>query len=82
MSTVYDWVTVLVFISLLALYFLRLERRDVPLSRYVGAAAGCAAANYLGNHDYHVIAFGVIAATLYFAYFFIVAPSAPGKREW
>ena len=81
MSTVYDWVTVLIFIGLLALYFLRHARNDVPLGRYIIAAVGCAGANYLGNNSYHVMALGVIAATLYFAYYFILMPSTTGKRE-
>lgn len=81
MSTVYDWVTVLIFIGLLALYFLRQERTDVPIARYMAAAAGCAFANYLGNENFQLAAWAVIAATLYFTYFYIVAPSESGHGK-
>ena len=79
MSTIYDWVTVLIFIGLLALYFLRQDRTDVPIARYMIAAAGCALANYLGNENHALAAVTIIAATLYFTYFFIVIPSEPGQ---
>ncbi|MFP3942403.1 MAG: XrtV sorting system accessory protein [Alphaproteobacteria bacterium] len=79
MSTVYDWVTVLIFIGLLALYFLRQDRTDVPIARYMIAAAGCALANYLGNENYTLAAVAVIAATLYFTWYFIVIPSESGR---
>lgn len=79
MSTVYDWVTVLIFIGLLGLYFLRQDRTDVPLARYMIAAAGCALANWLGNENYSFAAMATIAATLYFTWFFIVTPSRPGQ---
>jgi len=78
MSTVYDWVTVLIFIGLLALYFLRQDREDVPLARYLIAATGCALANFLGNDNYHIGAIGIIAATLYFTWHFILNPSQKG----
>ena len=58
METVYDWVTVAIFAGLVVLFVQRstaeeqLKEHD-SLLLYLGAALGCAVANYLGNQGWH-----------------------------
>lgn len=79
MSTVYDWLTVLMFMFIVGLYFHRQQRAEQNLLLYLAAAAGCAGANYLGNEQFHMAALGMIAVTLLFVYWFILG--APGSKD-
>ena len=38
---------------------------------YLGAALGCAVANYLGNQGWHVLAIPLIAATVLFILYYL-----------
>jgi hypothetical protein len=75
-ETVYDWVTVAIFAAIVVLFVQR-STSDEPakshdsLLSYLGAAAGCAVANYLGNHGYHILAVPLIAATLFFIIYYL-----------
>ncbi|AKH42808.1 hypothetical protein FHS61_000581 [Altererythrobacter atlanticus] len=66
MSTVFDWLSVLIFCGLAILY---LQRSIAPPSRqdrviaYLPPALGCAAGNYLGNEGYDWAAYALLAAT-------------------
>ncbi|QQV78055.1 hypothetical protein H5J25_04765 [Sphingomonas aliaeris] len=63
METVYDWLTVAIFGGLITL-FLQRSSADEPKDKmwqYFPAAIGCAVANYLGNHEQHVLAWLAIA---------------------
>ena len=75
METVYDWVSLAIFAGLIVLFLQRStsERaeKDVSLIYYLGAGVGCAVANYFGNHDQHVIAIAVLAATVGFILYFL-----------
>jgi hypothetical protein len=68
-QTIYDWVTVAIFAGLIVL-FLQRSAGDAPpkdsVVSYLLASAGCAAANYLGNHGHHFLAIAVIIAVLAF----------------
>jgi hypothetical protein len=68
MQTVYDWITVSIFAGLIVLFLQRSaqEQPNDSLLSYLGAGVGCAVANYLGNEEHHVLAIGVILATLLF----------------
>jgi hypothetical protein len=51
---------------------------DDPLWHYIVPSIGCAAANWLGNGDRHLAAWAVVAASLWYAYYFLWRrPSAP-----
>lgn len=70
METIYDWVTLGIFAGLVVL-FLQRSTADVQdekdsLVWYLLAGGGCAVANYLGNHEQHVPAILVLAATIAF----------------
>jgi hypothetical protein len=70
MDTIYDWLTLAIFAGLIVLFLQRStsERasEDVSLLYYLAAGAGCAAANYFGNHHQDLIAIALIVATLAF----------------
>ena len=71
METVYDWITVAIFAGLIVLYLQRSsidEPRD-SIWQYLGASVGCAVANYFGNHGQHIVAAGIIVATLGYIFY-------------
>jgi len=67
MSTLFDWLSVLLFSGLAVLYLQRSVtpsgRRDRVLS-YLPPALGCAGANWLGNGGYEGWGYALLAATL------------------
>ena len=70
-ETPYDWITVAIFAGLVVLFMQRSvsDQPDDPddsIWLYLGAGAGCAVANYLGNEGYHIIAIPVVIATILF----------------
>ncbi len=79
METIYDWVSIAIFAGLVVLF---MQRSTLPnprdsLWQYMGAAVGCAVANWFGNQAvagngilYHVAAIAVTLGTL--AYIAIV----------
>ena len=71
MDTPYDWITVALFAGLVVLFMQRstLANPRDSLWQYLGAAAGCALANWFGNNAegrllYHGAAVAVIIGTL------------------
>jgi hypothetical protein len=75
MSSVYDWVSLAIFAGLVVLFLQRATgdraEHDVSLLYYLGAAAACAAGDYLGNHDQSLLAILVLAATVAFILFYL-----------
>ena len=69
MSTVYDWLTMIVFAGLVVLFLQRSqgEARDA-LWHYLVAAVGCAVTNYLGNEGQDLPAIALGGATLAFIF--------------
>lgn len=79
MQTIYDWVTVGVFCGIITLYLHRSVDVDEPrdaLWQYLGASAGCALTNWLGNGGHHPIALAAMAATLAFIHY-VLRPFRP-----
>lgn len=75
MSSVYDWVSLAIFAGLVVLFLQRATgdraEEDVSLIYYLGAAIGCAAGDYLGNHDQALLAILALAATVGFILFYL-----------
>ena len=76
METVYDWVTVAIFAGLVVLFVQRSTaeepvRQHDSLLLYLGAALGCAVANYLGNQGWHLLAIPLIGATVVFILYYL-----------
>lgn len=82
METVYDWVTVAIFVGLAVLFLQRSseeETRD-KIYHYLPPAIGCAVANYLGNEGYMLVAVLLLVGIL--AYInFVLKPFAPSDSE-
>lgn len=79
LETIYDVISVAIFAGLVVLFMQRstLQRPRDSIWQYLGAATGCAVANWFGNHAlgsgsyvYHGAAIVTIAGTL--AFIFIV----------
>jgi hypothetical protein len=76
METVYDWVTVAIFAGLVVLFVQRSTAEETPrehdsLLLYLGAALGCAVANYVGNKGLHLLAVPLIGATVLFILYYL-----------
>lgn len=71
METVYDWLTVSIFAGLIVLFLQRssAEEPKDELYQYFPPAIGCAAANYLGNHDQAILAWLIILASLAYVWY-------------
>lgn len=82
METVYDWITVAVFVGLSVL-FLQRSSEEKPRDRiyhYAPPAMGCAVANYLGNEGYMVPAVMVIVCVMAYIYY-VLKPFAPSDNS-
>lgn len=75
METVFDWVSLAIFAGLIVLFLQRStgERveNDAPLYYYLGAGAGCAVSDYLGNHGQNLLAVALLAITLAFIIYYL-----------
>ena len=80
METAYDWITVIIFAGLVT-HFLnqsaKPERSHDSIWHYLAAAVGCAVANWLGNEGWDLAAIAVIAATLWYAFYFLIRERPP-----
>jgi uncharacterized membrane protein YjjP (DUF1212 family) len=83
METIYDWVSLAIFAGLIVLFLQRSTsdrgEKDVSLFYYLGAAAACAVADYLGNHDQPVAAWALLAATVGFILYFLKPFQRPSQ---
>lgn len=75
MSSVYDWVSLAIFAALVVLFLQRATgdnaEEDMSLLYYLAAAVGCAAGDYLGNHDQALMGALVLGATVAFILFYL-----------
>jgi len=74
MDTIYDWVTVAIFGALAILFLHRSAGPHRPGDRsiyYLPPAAGCAAANYLGNNDQRWAAIALTIAVVGYILFIL-----------
>ena len=62
METLYDFVSVALFMAAAGLFFYRFQREDPPLAPYVVISVACAGANWLGNSGAGAAAIGVLIA--------------------
>ena len=75
METIYDWVSLAIFAGLIVLFLQRSTgdrpEKDVSLLYYLGAGAGCAVADYAGNHGQNAVAILLLAATVAFILYYL-----------
>ena len=75
MDTIYDWVSLAIFAGLVVLFLQRStnehQGKDASLFAYLGAGAGCAVANYLGNQGQNIAAILLLIGTVAFIVFYL-----------
>jgi hypothetical protein len=67
MQTVFDWITLAIFIATAGTFFFRAQQESPPLYKYLAISVGCAFANRLGNLGYFypaLILIGLLLAAL------------------
>ncbi len=62
MSTLFDLLSVSLFIATAAMFFLRFRHEDPPLAPYLIISLVCAVGNWLGNHGGGVWAVALLIA--------------------
>ncbi|MEL6212330.1 MAG: XrtV sorting system accessory protein [Pseudomonadota bacterium] len=62
MSTVFDFLSVTLFIAAAAMFFLRFKHEDPPLTPYAVICFVCAAGNWLGNNGGGIWAVAMLMA--------------------
>ncbi|MCW3796562.1 hypothetical protein OMW55_01900 [Sphingomonas sp. BN140010] len=77
METPFDWITVGLFAALVTHFLAHSARddgEDIHFVHYLVPSAGCALANWLGNHEWTVAAVAVLLAGAGYAWRFLVRP--------
>jgi len=72
METPYDWITVLFFIGLVALFFKQGNQETPTIIKYAGVGLALAVANQLGNRGMPWGAWPIIAASAIYSYVFLL----------
>ena len=74
METIFDWLTVITFGGLAVLFLQRssMEEPGDKTWHYIPPAIGCAAVNYLGNHDQVYIAIAGLVMVLAYTYYVLI----------
>lgn len=62
MESMFDLLSVALFIATAGMFFLRFRHEDPPLGPYVLISLACAAGNWLGNDGHAAIAVGILIA--------------------
>jgi len=70
MQTIFDWLTVAVFVVLAVLYLQRSAMPDPPdkIWHYLPPAIVLAVANYLGNHGYGILSVLLLVIAAFYIY--------------
>lgn len=74
MTTLFDWLTIALFAALIVLFLNRSTSSGTPsdsMWHYAPPAVGCAAANYLGNHEQAALGFAVVALVIGYVVYFL-----------
>lgn len=66
METMFDLMSVLLFIATASLFFLRFRYENPPLAPYILISLVCAVGNWLGNNDGGIAAVALLSAASFF----------------
>ncbi|GHF25441.1 hypothetical protein GCM10017044_20310 [Kordiimonas sediminis] len=72
MNTVFDFITVAIFIAIVGMFFQFSKKEDQNITAYIVPAIGCALGNYFGNEGFVIPAWVIIFATVYYVFFHIL----------
>ena len=76
METLYDFMSVVLFIAAASMFFYRFRHEDTPLAPYMLIALVCAVSNWLGNNGGGVGAVLLLVAGAFFLLHLAGAPYA------
>ncbi len=62
METIFDFLSVLLFIAAVSMFFVRFRHENPPLAPYIVISLVCAVGNYLGNNGGGVAAVALLIA--------------------
>jgi len=65
-ETMFDLMSVLLFIATASLFFLRFQHENPPLAPYILISLVCAVGNWLGNNDGGIAAVALLSAASFF----------------
>lgn len=71
METIYDFVTVGLFVAIIGMYFHFNQKEDQDLKYYILPSIGLAIANQVGNDLSDIAAIAMIGAIVYYLYAYI-----------
>lgn len=66
METIFDFLSIALFIATVGTFFHRFRHENPPLAPYVLIALVCAVANWLGNNSGAIGAIGLLSAASFF----------------
>ncbi len=72
MSTIYDFVSVAIFVALVGMFLQFSRKEDQDIAAYVWPMLGCAMGNFLGNELSGIAAWAVFIATGAYIFFRIL----------
>ncbi len=78
METLYDMMSVTLFIATAGIFFYRFRNEDPPLAPYMLISLVCAASNWLGNHGGGV---GAVLLLIAGSFYLLHIASAPFNEE-
>lgn len=67
METLFDVLSVLLFIATAGLFFLRFRHENPPLAPYLAVCLACAVGNYLGNNGQAAVAISMLVTGAFLA---------------
>lgn len=74
MSTIFDFLTVAIFLGIVVLFFHFSKDEDQDILAYIWPSVGCAMGNYFGNKDFEFIGALFVLLTLVYTYWFLYRP--------
>ncbi|MBT8471080.1 MAG: hypothetical protein HKN14_06535 [Marinicaulis sp.] len=81
MTTIFDFLSVSLFIAAAGLFFSRFRKEDPPLTPYVVVSLACAIGNWLGNNGNALLAVALFAAAAFLTLHLASEPFREDTRE-
>ena len=72
METVFDFITVAIFIAIVGMFIQFSRKEDQNISAYIWPSIGCALGNYFGNEGFDLAAWIIIGGTVAYVFLFIL----------
>lgn len=66
METLFDLLSIKLFVAATLIFFYRLKRENSPLTPYMLIALVCAVSNWLGNHGFGIAAIALLVTASFY----------------